>query len=221
MRWAAKSSNDSGIQMSNPSQYHLTELKIALDSTDPRHVLPPPAPASARVLDVGCGAGQSLIAFCGDRLSFGLDIDMEALRLGKTLTDRVAFACCRAEAIPLRSQSFDVVITRVTLPLTNMPESLPEIRRVLRAGGMLWMTLHPFSIPWRAARRPSPRAWGFFLYVLINSLLYHCYGRQISFFGKRYESFQTENGIRRALERLGFRQISVRKSGFFIVTAFC
>jgi ubiquinone/menaquinone biosynthesis C-methylase UbiE len=131
----------------------------------------------------------------------------------------VAFVCGQAGALPFRDQSFDAVVSRVTLPLTNIPESLREIRRVLREEGLLWFTVHSFTVPWKAARRLSPRAWLFFLYVVSNSLLFHVCGRQVSFLGKRYESFQTERGIRRALSRLGFKQVEIRRGKFFAVTA--
>jgi hypothetical protein len=45
-----------------------------------------------------------------------------------------------------------VVITRVSLPYTNINTSLMKVRRVLRKGGKLWMTLHPI----------------FFAYILLN-----------------------------------------------------
>jgi hypothetical protein len=80
------------------------------------------------------------------------------------------------------------------------------------------MTLHPFSITWRAARAGSYRALIFFGYIVINSVLFHLVNKQFSFLGK-YESFQTEGGIRRALRRFGFHEISITRDRHFLVTA--
>jgi ubiquinone/menaquinone biosynthesis C-methylase UbiE len=96
-------------------------------------------PKGARVLDVGCGEGQLLISNCDDRCSFGLDIDLSVLQLGKTRTKNVAFVCGRAEALPFRDGSFDFVIARVSLPYTDIQKSLREIGRTLKAGGLLWV----------------------------------------------------------------------------------
>ena len=82
--------------------YHLMEFAIARDPTDPRHVNPPPFPPDRRVLDIGCGAGQTLITCYGDRRAFGVDVALDALRLGRTLTKRVSFVCAAAERLPFR-----------------------------------------------------------------------------------------------------------------------
>jgi SAM-dependent methyltransferase len=203
----------------SPGEYHLAELKIALDRGDPAHSLPPPMPAACRVLDLGCGAGQTLIAAYPDRVSFGLDIDLAALELGRSLTDRVCFACGAIEALPFRAGQFDLVVARVSLPYTNLAASLGEIRRVLKTGGRVWMTLHGFSIVWIQAKRSGLRGKVLFAYILLNSALFHFTGRQFPFLG-RYESFQTEGGIVRALGRNGFDGISVvRRGSIFEVTA--
>jgi len=129
--------------MNRSVEYHLAELRIALDPSHPGHILPQVEPHE-RVLDLGSGAGQTLIAACPGRLSFGLDIDFEALRLGRSFTCEVAFVCGRAEQLPFASESFDLVISRVSLPYTHLRASLSEINRVLRPKGRIWLTLHTF-----------------------------------------------------------------------------
>jgi ubiquinone/menaquinone biosynthesis C-methylase UbiE len=136
--------------------YHLAELRIALDPSHPAHLLPPALPRSQKVLDIGCGAGQTLFAVYADRVSFGLDIDFDALKLGRSLTGNVCFVCGRAEFLPFSHNYFDMIMSRVALPYTNISASLKEIHRVLRRGGQLWMTLHPFLIPWRQANGLTP-----------------------------------------------------------------
>ncbi len=142
-------------------QYHLDELKIALDPNHPKHILPPALPSSKRVLDIGCGAGQTLIARYPDRVSFGLDIDVDALQIGRSLTDRVRFVCGKAENLPYSNAQFDMVIARVSLAYTNISAALKEIHRVLKKDGELWITLHPFSIPWTQAKAGNWRGLDF------------------------------------------------------------
>jgi len=198
--------------------YHRAELKIALDPSHPSHILPPAAPQSYQVLDVGCGAGQTLVAAYPDRISFGIDIDFAALKLGRCLTDQVCFVCGKAENLPYRSGQFDLVVARVSLTYTNIIDSLREIHRVLKKGGTLWMTLHPFSIPWRQAKESNLKGRVFFAYVVLNGVVFHLLQRQFSFRGK-YESFQTIWGICRALRKTEFETISITRGKHFEATA--
>jgi ubiquinone/menaquinone biosynthesis C-methylase UbiE len=208
-----------GAEFMPPEPYHLRELTIARDPNDPRHVTPPAFPPDRRVLDVGCGAGQTLIACYGDRRPFGVDVDVEALRLGRSLTDRVAFIGAAAEHLPFRDSSFDVVTARVSLPYTDLRLSLPEIRRVLKPGGFFWAVLHPLVIPWTNVDPRRPRTLLFFGYVVLNSLLFHFTGRMMSCLGRRYESFQTASGMRRALRAAGFGRLTASRRPHFVVTA--
>jgi SAM-dependent methyltransferase len=207
------------VRKQNPEEYHLRELEIARDPSRPEHVMPPFVPSPARILDIGCGAGQTLIAAFPDRVSFGVDLDVDALKLGAQLTKRVRFAVGLAEALPYRNEAFEMVIARVSLPYTFLAESLNEIRRVLKPNGVVWAALHPFLIPWAQARRSGIRAKFRFLYVLTNSLLFHWFQKQFALAG-RCESFQTSRGIRRVLTRCGFDHIEIDlNGGHFLVMA--
>jgi ubiquinone/menaquinone biosynthesis C-methylase UbiE len=199
-------------------QYHLGELKVAQDPSHPAHILPPSLPTDSRVLDVGCGAGQTLMTAYPHRLTFGIDIDLSALRLGRTLTKDVCFVCSKAEALPFRPAEFHLVTARVSLAYTDIRKSLMEIRRVLKPGGLLWMTLHPFAIPWQQANTSNWKGKLFFAYVLLNSVLFHLTQLQFPLRGK-YESFQTEGGIRRALQSCEFNDVTIRHDRHFLVTA--
>jgi ubiquinone/menaquinone biosynthesis C-methylase UbiE len=198
--------------------YHLGELRIAQDPDHPSHILPPPVPAGTRVLDVGCGAGQTLAVAYPELESFGLDVDLSAMTLGLRLAPNVRFTAGRAEQLPFGDAQFDLVIARVSLAYTNIPESLKEIHRVLKPGGKLWLTLHSFSVPWASVKGSNWKGKVFFSYIVLNSLSLHFLGRVVSLFG-RYESFQTEGGIKRLLERAGFTEITVERGRHFLVTA--
>ncbi len=197
---------------------HLAEFRIALDPSHPRHILPPPLPASYRVLDVGCGAGQILIAAYPDRQTYGLDVNLDLLKAGTSLTGTVSFACGSAERMPYRDACFDAVIARVSLPYTNIGRSLQEIRRVLRPGGLLWATLQTSGMVWSRFRRAGWKDRVFCAYILINSMMFHLVQKEFAVLGRR-ETFQTARGIRKTLERAGFRDIAIRRDRHFLVTA--
>jgi ubiquinone/menaquinone biosynthesis C-methylase UbiE len=198
--------------------YHLEELRIAADRDHPAHLLPPPIAECDRVLDVGCGAGQTLLAAYPGRPTFGLDCDFSALRSGRAATKHVQFACGRAEALPYADQRFDLVVARVSLAYTNIPASLQEIHRVLREGGAVWMTLHPFLLCWQQAKRANLKGRIYFVYIILNSLTLYLLQKQFTLFG-RQETFQTEKGMVRALTAAGFREIRILRGEQFLVTA--
>ena len=205
-------------QNTDTLSYHERELRVAMDRSHPSHILPPHAPHGSRILDIGCGAGQTLIASYPDIPTFGLDLDLEALRLGRQWTDNVSFVCGSAEQLPYRNAEFDFVVARVSLTYTDINRSLREIRRVMKPQGFVWMTLHPISLCWSQARKGNCKGWLFFLYVLGNGLFFHFFQKQFRLFG-RQESFQTESAIRRALQHCGFQTIEVDRKRSFVVTA--
>ncbi len=199
--------------------YHLGELRIAQDPTNPSRILPPAVPPGTRVLDVGCGAGQTLAVAYPDLETFGLDVDLSAMSLGqRQIAPNVRFTAGRAEQLPFGDARFDLVVARVSLAYTDIPKSLKEIKRVLRPGGKLWMTLHTFSVPWASARTSNWKGKIFFAYIVLNSLSLHFLGRVGSLAG-RYESFQTEGGMTRVLQRVGFTAIAIERGRHFLVTA--
>jgi len=113
-----------------------------------------------------------------------------------------------------------MVVARVSLLFSNLGLSLPEIRRVLRKGGRIWITLHPFSMAWKHAKDyKNLKAWIYFGYIIVNSLFYHLIQKQFSVYG-HCESFQTKHGLRRGLERCGFDEIEIQcSSARFVITA--
>lgn len=209
-------------------QYHLSELQIAQDPNAPGHLLPP-IPAGCRaVLDIGCGAGQTLIAsrLAGDVLACGVDPVAEALALGRSLNPQLQLGAAMGEHLPFASGSFDLVYSRVALPYMHIPQALREIERVLRPGGTVWLSLHPPAFALRtmvrALRAGSVKGALFPLYTLLNALLLPLLDRQLRWpFGRRvrYESVQTAAGMRAALARAGFTGTRVTRGKFFVVTA--
>ena len=170
------------------------------------------------VLDLGCGAGQTLIARYPNQTTFGLDIDYPVLQFGKTLSQDVQFLCGRAEAIPFGTDVFDLVIARVSLAYTDIAQVLGEARRVLKPGGRLWITLHSWRVPWEMARAGNWKAKLFLSYIVLNSVLFHLTQRQFGVFGRR-ESFQTRSGMLKALRQAGFEDIVVTQGNHFLIEA--
>jgi len=212
--------------MSDARAYHEAELAIARSPNDPRRVLPTIPDSARRVLDLGCGAGQSLIGLGppARTVAVGIDVDADALALGATWTNAVGFVCGSGEALPFANDSFDFVFSRVALPYMHLPTALSEIHRVLAAGGGIWLVLHGprmvFSQLAAALRNGHAKSTLFQSYAAVNGAVYHLTGRLLRWptGGGRYESFQTRRIIPR-LRRMGFSDIQVESTSHFIVRA--
>jgi len=207
-------------------EYQLAELRIAQDPSHPSHLLPPIGAQDRRVLDLGCGAGQTFIALDPgpNRLAVGLDIDLEALRLGKSLRPGLLLVHGSGEALPFRPGSFDLVTSRVAVPYMDLGRTLPELHRVLTPGGRLWCSLHPLRLTLGELTgnfsRGEWRGVVYRLLVLFNGFVLHLFGRQP--FPNRMsgcrETFQTVRGIRLALTRAGYREGSIKvTTGRFMI----
>ncbi|HUQ28134.1 MAG TPA: methyltransferase domain-containing protein [Usitatibacter sp.] len=206
--------------------YHVLELQIAADPVDSRRVMPAIRPEHRRIIDVGCGAGQTLIAsrLGADVTAVGIDSDPGALSLGRILHPRLQLIRARGESLPLPSQWFDLAISRVALPYMRTSAALAEMARVLRPGGDLWIVLHPASLVWGELKTSLKRGrWGAALqraYALANGALLHLTGRELPApYRGKHHSFQTEARIVSTLASLGFENIRVDKRRFFVVTA--
>lgn len=204
--------------------YHLAELAIAKSKSDPRKVLPALPARFSSILDIGCGAGQTLVAcdLHDDVLVCGVDIDEEALAFGhkmdKESGGQLNFARAGGEALPFADDSFDVVISRVAVPYMHIPTALGEVSRVLKAGGQVWLTLHPFSMVrgllLRAIKGGNVKSMLYFTYALLNGLAFHVLGTMWRFplNHARCESFQTVAGMKKALRAVGFAQVEIEQT---------
>lgn len=184
------------------------------------------APAVFRVLDVGCGAGDSLREELEARRKImgeaqiemvGIDIDEKALERGRASFPEFQFVRGQGEHLPFPDESFDLVISRVALPYMDIPVALTQIHRVLKPGGELRLKLHPFTFTlheikseiasgsaWKRAQRFLYRT-----YVLANGFVFHIAGVNFRFplARRRCESFQSRSGIQRALRAAGFCRV--------------
>ena len=214
--------------IADTATYHRRELSVARDRDDPRRIMPPIMPGHRQILDVGCGAGQTLIASNLDAgvLAVGVDIDHPALLQGRRAANDIRFVRARGESLPFENESFDLVICRVALPYMHLSKALAEMSRVLRSDGDLWLVLHPLSVSLEGLgtniRHFRLKAVAYRLWVVLNGLILHTFGKQWSWPPRKpisYETWQTNAGVQRALLAAGFTHILISRQKHFVVTA--
>ena len=101
-----------------------------------------------RVLDVGCGTGGVLAGLGAGVRPFGVDQSTLALAhcRERGLTE---VACSSAGALPFASGSFDVVLLLDVLEhFADEQGLLAEIRRLVRAGGRVLVSVPAFQFLW-------------------------------------------------------------------------
>lgn len=138
-----------------------------------------------RVLDVGCGPGNLLVALSTDTPEFlvGVDIDAFFLTSGRSqigeLVDRSSVdpALLRGAlpSLPFADASFDLVTCFLVMP--HVPDdktALTELARVLKPGGTLAISGHGFGFPLRYLKRFKLKP----LQMYLASLMYGCTGKK-------------------------------------------
>ena len=107
----------------------------------------------ARVLELGCGRAEKtrMLAETG-RVMEILALEVDAIQHARNLQiddlPNVRFAHGGAEAIPAADTSFDIVIMFKSLhhvPVDHMDAALDEIARVLKPGGVAWISEPVFA----------------------------------------------------------------------------
>ena len=138
-----------------------------------------------RVLDVGCGPGNLLVALAADapELLIGIDVDEAFLVFGRSeienLIDQpsVTPTLLRASlpTLPFADETFDLVTCFLVLP--HVPDdrvALMELARVLKPGGTLAISGHGFGFPLRYLKRLRLKP----LQMYLASLIYRCTGEK-------------------------------------------
>ena len=180
-----------------------------------------------KILDVGCGAGQTLIgcALSPEVFAVGLDLDESALAFGRGLNRGINFVRASGEELPFHRESFDLVISRVALPYMQINKGLAEMFRVLRADGDLWIVLHPLSGTlselMSEARQLHLKGFLFRSWVLLNGLSFNVFGRQYAWpiDRNRRETWQGNRRMTRVLLAAGFSDIQITRNKHFVITA--
>lgn len=168
-----------------------------------------------RVLDIGCGAGQDLLAFLEstDAVCFGVDM---AKDLGKVIQimpqhyRRPLFIRSNGEGLPFAENSFDVILCRVALPYMNNRKAIAEVSRVLRPKGMYLLKTHAprfyFAMIGDRIRTGNPKLIAYPLICLAAGLWHVLTGHQMQTgFWRGKEIFQTRSYLERELQNNGLK----------------
>ena len=172
-------------------------------------------PDGARVLDVGCGAGDQLheLSARGCR-GIGLDPDWPAVRWCAARGLRVLQA--RGEGLPVRAESLDGLICKVVLPYTDEARIVAEVGRVLKRGaqGRLCCQGVGYSL-WYVVCGSSWRQRVYGLRTLVNTWLYALLGCRLpGFLGDTL--YQSRRRLTRYYARHGLRLESEVSGGAFL-----
>ena len=104
-----------------------------------------------RVLDAGCGGGGTALSLAEEAgFAVGLDLDARFRGTGTRLAQErqvqgAAVVQGDGQRLPFRDGSFDVVFSHSVIEHVGSAESyLRECHRVLRAGGVLYLSTAPF-----------------------------------------------------------------------------
>ncbi len=138
-----------------------------------------------RVLDVGCGPGNLLVALSTDTPEFlvGVDVDAFFLVSGRSqigefmepsATDPDLLRAA-LPTLPFADASFDLVTCFLVMP--HVPDdriALTELARVLKPGGTLAISGHGFGFPLRYLKRFRLKP----LQMYLASLIYGCTGKK-------------------------------------------
>lgn len=104
-------------------------------------------PSSAKVLDMGCGAGflTHELSKAGHEV-VGVDLSEDSLRIARKLDEsgQIKYLCADVTAVPLKESSFDAVCAMDLLEHVENPRAVvQEASRLLKPGGLFFF--HTFN----------------------------------------------------------------------------
>ena len=138
-----------------------------------------------KVLDVGCGAGNLLIALSADTPKFlvGVDMDPIFLSFGRSQVEKLienpapvpVLLRAALPTLPFADETFDLVTCFLVMP--HVPDdkaALTELARVLKPDGTLAISGHGLGFPLRYLKRFRLKP----LQMYLASLIYRCTGKK-------------------------------------------
>jgi SAM-dependent methyltransferase len=109
------------------------------------------ARVGGRVLDAGCGGGGTAVSLAEESaFAVGLDLDARFLGSGTRLVRErgvrnAAFVQGDGSRLPFRGGAFDAVFSHSVIEhVASAPDYLRECHRVLRTGGVLYLSTAPY-----------------------------------------------------------------------------
>lgn len=191
---------------------------LASFTTEPSgRYLPPFDMRGKRVLDVGCGNGKDLMhpVYAEAAARWGIDPDERGIEWGRKAFPSLNLVHGVAEDLPFEDGHFDVVTARVSLLYTNIPVSLSEIARVMKPGGYLCLGLHDWRRHWLMMKRIRTLKPAIdIVYVTLASWCYVLtdWIPPRPWSPTTRETYQIFPKMRRALMKLGFREVTLIKT---------
>lgn len=157
-----------------------------------------------KVLDAGAGMGQWAIAAA--RLNsqvLAQDINLGRLELARALKQKLEVqnlevGCAPAENSGVASSSIDAVICHGTFMFTDMEKTLKEFHRVLRPGGMVYLTANTIGWYLHLIFDRIIRGREYSLWPSVNQIIRRTLRRRSS------NVIVSKSGLRRRLVRAGF-----------------
>jgi ubiquinone/menaquinone biosynthesis C-methylase UbiE len=128
------------MKIADPSATLIREERAVFDSMLPLQ--------GARLLELGCGKAEKTRSIAnGGKVASIMALEVDQIQHAKNLQisdlPNVTFSLGGAQAIPAPDNSFDIVIMFKSLhhvPLEVMDQALAEIRRVLKPGGVAYLS---------------------------------------------------------------------------------
>ncbi len=215
------------MKLNTAAEYREFALRAATDPSHPLHLVPKLPQNVHTILDVGCHAGHILEAMKlpDSCQAFGCDVSVDALEIARQRLPHAIFTEARAEKLPYESSYFDMVFARGVVTVLDIPVALAEFNRVLKPGGILWLSLHRWRDCRKALRSGGSRnplkLLALQTYALVNTACFAYTGRlfRYPFNRLRIVSFQTEGRMRKELSKAGFVNITFTYGNYFVVEA--
>lgn len=128
------------MKIADPAATLIREERAVFDSMLPLQ--------GARLLELGCGKAEKTRSIAnGGKVASIMALEVDQIQHAKNLQisdlPNVTFSLGGAEAIPAPDNNFDIVIMFKSLhhvPLEVMDQALAEIRRVLKPGGVAYLS---------------------------------------------------------------------------------
>jgi len=98
-----------------------------------------------RILDLGCGTGRHTVLLADEKCEvYGCDFSQKAIDMISQLISDGHFSCCDMAALPYEDEFFDALLCHHVLQhgmSNDVQQAICEIKRVLRPGGYLALTV--------------------------------------------------------------------------------